>query len=347
MSQLRPEQLKAQLGKGLAPVYFIHGDEPLLVNECADAVRAATRAAGFSERQVFAVEPGFDWDSLMSASDSLSLFAEQRLLELRLPTGKPGKAGAQALRDYAARPPEDTVLLIVSGKLEASARRSKWAQALDQAGVSIAVWPVDLGELPAWIDARMRRHDMRAGREALQLLAERVEGNLLAAAQEIEKLFLLHGPGEVSLEDVEDLVTDSARYDIYGLVDSALAGDAAHTRRMLVGLRAEGVEPVLVLWALAREIRSLAGMARDIQKGAAPGQAMAARRVWDKRKPLVSGVLQRIRGRQWWAMLQRCASIDRIVKGRAAGSAWDELLQLALALAGRPPFRTTGIPGHD
>ena len=347
MSQLRPEQLKAQLGKGLAPVYFIHGDEPLLVNECADAVRAATRAAGFSERQVFAVEPGFDWDSLMSACDSLSLFAEQRLLELRLPTGKPGKAGAQALRDYAARPPEDTVLLIVSGKLEASARRSKWAQALDQAGVSIAVWPVDLGELPAWIDARMRRHDMRAGREALQLLAERVEGNLLAAAQEIEKLFLLHGPGEVSLEDVEDLVTDSARYDIYGLVDSALAGDAAHTRRMLVGLRAEGVEPVLVLWALAREIRSLAGMARDIQKGAAPGQAMAARRVWDKRKPLVSGVLQRIRGRQWWAMLQRCASIDRIVKGRAAGSAWDELLQLALALAGRPPFRTTGIPGHD
>ncbi len=347
MSQLRPEQLVGQLANGLVSVYFIYGDEPLLVNECADAVRAASRARGFSERQVFSVEAGFDWDSLLSASDSLSLFSEQRLLELRLPTGKPGKAGAQVLRDYAARPPEDTVLLIVSGKLEAATRRSKWVQALDQAGVSVPVWPVGLRELPGWIDARMRRHDMRAGREALQLLAERVEGNLLAAAQEIEKLFLLHGPGDVSVEDIEDLVTDSARYDIYGLVDSAMAGDVAHTRRMLDGLRAEGIDPVLVLWALAREIRSLASMARDIQKGTAPGQAMAARRVWDKRKPLVSGVLQRIRGRQWWAMLQRCALIDRIIKGRAAGSAWDELLQLALGLAGRAPIRNTEIPGYD
>ncbi len=347
MSQLRPEQLQGQLAKGLAPVYFIYGDEALLVNECADTVRAATRAQGFSDRQVFSVETGFDWNSLLAASDSLSLFSEQRLLELRLPTGKPGKVGAQVLRDYVERPPEDTVLLIVSGKLEAAARRSKWVQALDKAGVSVPVWPVGLRELPGWIDARLRRHDMRAGREALQLLADRVEGNLLAADQEIEKLFLLHGPGEVSQDDIERLVTDSARYDIYGLVDIALAGDAAHTQRMLSGLRAEGVDPVLVLWALAREIRSLAGLARDIQGGTPPGQAMAARRVWDKRKPLVSGVLQRIRGRQWWAMLQRCALIDRIIKGRAAGSAWDELLQLTLRLAGRAPIRATEIPGYE
>ncbi len=347
MSQLRPDQLATQLGKGLAPVYFIYGDETLLVNECADTVRAATRAQGFADRQVFSVEAGFDWDSLLAASDSLSLFSEQRLMELRLPTGKPGRQGAQVLRDYAERPPEDTVLLIVSGKLEPAARRSKWVQALEKAGVSVPVWPVGLRELPGWIDARMRRHDMHAGREALQLLADRVEGNLLAADQEIEKLFLLHGPGEVTLEDIESLVTDSARYDIYGLVDTAMAGDAAHTQRMLSGLRAEGVDPVLVLWALAREIRALAGMARDIQTGTPPAQAMAARRVWDKRKPLVSGVLQRIRGRQWWAMLQRCALIDRVIKGRAAGSAWDELLQLALRLAGRAPIRPTGIPGYD
>jgi len=347
MSQLRPEQLQGQLEKGLAPVYFIYGDETLLVNECADAVRAATRARGFSDRQIFSVEAGFDWDSLLVASDSLSLFSEQRLMELRLPTGKPGRQGAQVLRDYAERPAEDTVLLIVAGKLEPAARRSKWVQALEKAGVSVPVWPVGLRELPGWIDTRMRRHDMRAGREALQLLADRVEGNLLAADQEIEKLFLLHGPGEVSQEDIESLVTDSARYDIYGLVDMALAGDAAHTQRMLGGLRAEGVDPVLVLWALAREIRSLAGMARDIQTGTPPDQAMAARRVWDKRKPLVSGVLQRIRGRQWWMMVQRCALIDRVIKGRAAGNAWDELLQLALRLAGRAPIRTTEIPGYD
>jgi len=347
MSQLRPEQLQARLNKGLAPVYLVYGDETLLVNECADAVRAATRAQGFSDRQVFSVDAGFDWDSLLAASDSLSLFSEQRLMELRLPTGKPGRQGAQALRDFAERPPEDTVLLIVSGKIEQAARRSKWVQALEKVGVSVPVWPVGLRELPGWIEARMRRHGMHTGREALQLLADRVEGNLLAADQEIEKLFLLHGPGEVSQEEIESLVTDSARYDIYGLVDMALAGDAAHARRMLSGLRAEGVDPVLVLWALAREIRSLAGMARDIQTGTSPGQVMAARRVWEKRKPLVSGVLKRIRGRQWWAMVQRCAHIDRVIKGRAAGNAWDELLQLTLRLAGRTPIRSIEIPGYD
>ncbi|HHJ13182.1 MAG TPA: DNA polymerase III subunit delta [Gammaproteobacteria bacterium] len=342
MSQLRPEQLGAHLGKTLAPVYFIHGDEILLVNECADAVRAAAREQGHDERQVFSVEPGFDWDSLRSAGDSLSLFAQKRLIELRMPGGKPGKAGAQALRDYAADPPPDTLLLIVSGKLEPAARRSKWVQALEQAGVSVPVWPVEPKALPGFLAARMRRRGMRATPEALQRLAERVEGNLLAADQEIEKLYLLHGPGELSLDTVESLVTDSARYDIFGLVDAALAGEAAQVRRTLDGLRAEGVEPVLVLWALAREIRSLAGLARDIAGGTAPARAMAAARVWDKRKPLVTAALARIRGRRWWQLVQHCAYIDRVIKARAAGSPWDELVQLALALAGHAPLATTG-----
>ena len=333
MTQLRADQLAGHLRQSMAPLYFIHGDETLLSNECADAVRAAARARGYSERQVFAVEAGFDWNTLRAASDSLSLFAERRILELRVPSGKPGKEGSQVLREYAERPAEDTLLLIVSGKLESAARRSKWVQALDQAGVSIAVWPVDAAQLPGWIDRRMRAHGMRAGREALQLIAERVEGNLLAAAQEIEKLYLLHGAGELDADTVAELVADSARYDVFGLVDAALGGDAPHARRILDGLRGEGVDPTLVLWALSREIRSLTVMARQLQ-GSGLAQVLATNKVWDKRKPPVSAALQRIRGRQWWQLLQHCARLDRVIKGRAAGSAWDELLQLTLNLAG-------------
>lgn len=341
MTQLRIDQLGAHLKKPLAPVYFIHGDETLLVNECADAVRATARSQGYTEREVFAVEPGFDWNALLAAGDSLSLFAERRILELRIPGGKPGKEGTRVLREYAGRVPEDTLLLIVSGKLEPAARRSKWVQALDSAGVSLAVWPVEVAQLPAWIDRRMRRHDMRASAPALQLIAERVEGNLLAAAQEIEKLYLLHGAGELDLDTVAELVTDSARYDVFGLVDAALAGDAAHAQRILSGLRGEGVEPVLILWALTREIRALTQMARQLQGGAGLSQVLAGARVWDKRKPLLSAALKRIRGRQWWWLLRRCGRIDRLTKGRAAGSAWDELLQLTLCLSGLTPIKVT------
>jgi DNA polymerase-3 subunit delta len=339
MTQARAEQFAAQLKGELAPVYFVYGDETLLVNECADAVRAAAREQGYTERQVFTVETGFDWNSLVAASDSLSLFSERRILELRLPNGKPGKEGARALLDYAERPPQDTLLLMISAKLEPAARRSKWVQALDKAGVSVPVWPVDVAQLPAWIDRRMRGRGMQPSREALQLIAERVEGNLLAADQEIEKLYLLHGGGPLDLETVTELVADSARYDIFGLVDAALGGDAVYAQRVLAGLRAEGVDPVLILWALSREIRSLVSMARDMQGGMALAQVLASRRVWDKRKPLISGVLQRIRGRQWWALLQRCAHIDRVIKGRAPGSAWDELLQLTLRLSGVAAIR--------
>ncbi len=334
MTQLRAEQLARQLAGGLSPVYFIHGDDPLLVGECADAVRSAARQQGFSDRQVFSADSGFDWNRLAAASDSLSLFSERRILELRLPTGKPGRDGAKALCAYTGRLPDDTVLLVISAKLEAAARRSKWVQALDRAGFSVPVWPVETAELPDWIDRRMRRHKMLASRDALQLIADRVEGNLLAAAQEIEKLYLLKGPGPLGLDSVAELVADSARFDIFTLVDAALAGDAVYAQRVLTGLRAEGVEPVLVLWALSREIRALASMARAVKGGMPLGRVLAERRVWEKRKPLIGGVLRRIRGRQWWLLLQRCAVLDRVIKGRAPGSAWDELLQLTLRIAG-------------
>lgn len=340
MARLRPEQLDAQLRQALAPVYFIHGDEPLLVGECADAVRRAARERGYADRQVFSVEAGFDWDSLLAASGNLSLFSEQRILELRLPTGKPGDRGARALRAYTQALPEATLLLITAGKLEPAARRSKWVQALESAGVSIPVWPVEVAQLPAWIDRRMRAKGLQPDADVLQVLCDRVEGNLLACVQEIEKLYLLYGPGRVDLERVNESVTPSARYDVFGLVDAALMGQAARCQHMLSGLRAEGVDPVVVLWALAREIRSLAHMAAELATGAALGPVLAAGRVWDKRKTAVSAALQRISHKKFQSMLCRCARLDRVIKGRAAGSSWDELLQLTLLIAGVAAIRT-------
>ncbi|MBI5041957.1 MAG: DNA polymerase III subunit delta, partial [Gammaproteobacteria bacterium] len=285
--QLKAEQLAAHLKKGLAPIYFIYGDELLLVQEAADAIRAAARAQDYSEREVFNVDKDFDWYKLTESSNNLSLFAERRILEVRMPTGKPGDAGGRALREYAERPVEDTLLLIVSGKLDAQQRKSKWVTDLEAAGVGIQIWPVDAQHLPQWIRGRMQSRGLQPTPEAVQLLAERVEGNLLACAQEIDKLKLLVGDGAVDVAAVTAAVADSARFDVFGLVDSALAGEPERSVRMLSGLRGEGVEPALVVAMLARELRSLAAMAWEIGRGATAGAVMARHRVWPKRQPVV------------------------------------------------------------
>ena len=334
MSQLRPEQLASHLQQQLLPVYFVYGDEPLQAGECADQIRAAARRQGYTDRQVFSVEPGFDWESLRCAADSLSLFAEQRILELRLPNGKPGDKGSRALRAYTQALPADTLLLILSGKLEPAARRSKWVKSLESAGASIAVWPIDAGRLPAWINSRMRSKGMQPDQQTLQLLADRTEGNLLACAQEIEKLYLLLGPGAVDAATVDHCVASSARYDVFGLVDAALLGQPARVQKMLAGLRAEGVDPVVVLWALSRELRSLAPMAAALKKSASMAQVITAARVWEKRKAAVTAVLKRLSCNRIQSLLRRCAQLDRVIKGRAAGSSWDELLQLGMGIAG-------------
>ena len=311
-------------------MYFICGEEPLQVMESADAIRAAARQQGFSEREVMDVETGFDWNMLLDAGNSLSLFAEQRILELRIPTGKPGKQGGQALVDYAERPAEDAVLIITSGKLEGATKNSKWFKALDSAGAIIQCWPVKPAELPGWIQQRLRSRGISADDEGVRLLAERVEGNLLAAAQEVEKLLLLYGEGRLNAEQIAGAVSDSARYNIYDLVDTAVAGDLALSLRMLNGLRHEGTEPTLVLWALSREIRQLTDMASSGQPVEA---AMATARIWDNRKPLVRKALQRRSSRGWQALLKRCGKVDRTIKGVETGRPWDELFTLTRQLA--------------
>ncbi|MFQ5488684.1 MAG: DNA polymerase III subunit delta [Gammaproteobacteria bacterium] len=332
--KLNARQLPRQLESGLAPLYFISGDEPLLVQEACDLVRRHAREQGCSERIVIHAESGFDWNSLLQEASGMSLFAERRLLELRLPGGRPGEAGGRVLQAYGEQPPPDNVLLIISGKIDAAQQRSRWFKALEQAGVVVQVWPLTARELPAWIEQRMRGAGLRPQREAVLLLAERVEGNLLAAVQEIEKLRMLHGAGPLGVDEVLAAVADSARFDVFALVDSALAGDGRRAARILGGLRREGVEPVLVLWALGREIRSLAAMAALLAGGTGLEQVLARQRVWEKRKPLLRQALQRHDRRRWQHLLRRAAHLDRLIKGQAAGNIWDELLQLSLEVAG-------------
>lgn len=336
--KLNPAQLGKHLQGTLSPVYVISGDEPLLCQEAADAIRAATRQQGFSERQVFNADNNFDWGNLLQAGASLSLFAEKRLLELRIATGKPSDKGA-ALLEYLARPAEDTVLLISLPKLDGNAQKSKWGKALiDGAHVQfVQIWPVDAHQLPQWIRQRLAQSGLSASAEAVDMIAIRVEGNLLAAAQEIEKLKLLAEGTQIDVDTVQAAVADSARFDVFGLIDAALNGEAAHALRMLEGLRGEGVEPPVILWALAREIRLLATLAQQHAQGMPLDKAFSSARppVWDKRRPLVSKALQRLSASRWAALLEDAQQIDAQIKGQAMGDPWSGLSLLTLSLCGQ------------
>jgi len=333
--KLWPEQLAAQLRKGLAPLYLIHGDEPLLVQENADAVRTAARAQGYSERECLTVEPGFDWRGLMQTAATASLFAARRLLELRLNAAKPDSTGTDVLKTYAQRPPADTLLLITAAKLDKNAQKSAWVGALEKAGVVVPILPVDRRQLPAWIERRLLGKGLRPTPAAVALLAERVEGNLLAAAQEIEKLYLLFGNGPVSVEQVLGVVGDSARYNVFDLVDAAMSGQIERVARIIDGLRGEGVEPTLIVWALHREIQTLTGIIFALQQGTNLENALNQYKIWEKRKPLLRWALGRLSSANCRRLLNYCARADQVVKGARPGAPWDELLHLALALAGQ------------
>lgn len=328
--KVRPDQLQSHLKNELAAIYFISGDEPLQVMESADRIRAVARQRDYTEREVMDVDAQFDWNLLLDAGNSMSLFAEKRILELRLPSGKPGKAGSQVLQEYAQRPADDAVLIISSGKLDGSAKNTKWFKTLDQQGVVIQCWPVNLDQLPGWIEQRLQSKGIHADRDAIKLLADRVEGNMLAAAQEVDKLFLLHGASRLDFQQVAAAVADSSRYNIYDLVDSALQGDVVRSAKIIGGLKSEGVEPILLLWALSREIRQLV----QISEARVPADAaMSQLRIWDSRKPLLRRALSRHKANRWKLFLKRCARIDRVVKGVEDGRAWDELLMLSTQIA--------------
>ncbi len=328
--KVRPDQLERHLKNSLGAIYFVCGDEPLQLMEASDCIRTEARKRDYTEREIMDVDAQFDWNQLLDAANSLSLFAEKRILELRLPSGKPGRIGSKILQEYAQRPADDAILIISSGKLESSAKNTKWFKTLDQQGVVIQCWPVNAEQLPGWINNRLQLKGIAADREAVQLLADRVEGNLLAAAQEVDKLFLLHGAGKLNFEQTAGAVADSARYSIYDLVDSALMGDVVRTSRIIGGLKNEGVEPILMLWALSREVRQITKIS---EASISIDAAMAKQRVWENRKALMRKALSRHSGARWKLFLKRCAKIDKVIKGVEPGRAWDELLMLSTQIA--------------
>ena len=335
--QLRAEQLAAHLSGKLAPLYVLHGDEPLLVIEAGDAIRAAARAKGFSEREVLVAGPGFKWDGLMLAAGNLSLFGENKLVDLRIPSGKPGRDGGEMIARYCERLPEGVLTLVTLPQLDWATKKTAWFNALVQAGVAIELNAPNLPELPDWIALRLARQQQKAERAALEFIAAHVEGNLLAAHQEIQKLGLLYPAGELGLAQVEDAVLNVARYDVDKLRAALLEGDAARCARLLEGLRGEDVAPPLLLWAFASEIRTLAVLRAAQDEGRPLAAVLRAERVFDDRRAAaLQRALPRLRAPQLRAALLAAARIDRMIKGLVQGDVWDEFLQLALRLARKP-----------
>lgn len=330
-----PDKLKPQLSKGLSPVYLVYGDEPLQVQECCDLIRVAARTAGYATREVISIEQDSDWRDLADAGNSMSLFAEQRLLDLRLPSGKPGRAGGEALREYCARPADDAILLIGAGKIDGASTRSAWFKAIDKIGVTVGVWPLQGNELMGWIDRRLKAVKLQADKDAVRLIAERVEGNMLAAKQEIDKLVLLVDSPKVTADTVLSAVVDSSRYSVFDLTGAMLAGDARRVVHIIDVLRGEGVEAAPTLWAIQREVRELGLAASAVSRGVPPNQALSEAGVAPFRHKTMQPVLRRFRPAQWGAVLNRCNELDLMVKGRSKGNVWDELTDVCLAVAGK------------
>ena len=333
--QLKGEQLAAHLERELKPVYVVYGDEPLLVIEAADAVRAAARRRGFDERNVLTAISGFNWVELHHAAGNMSLFGGRTLIDLRIPTGKPGREGSAAIQDYCAHPSPDATLLVTLPGLDWTEEKAAWLKALSDAGVAIKLIPPNLAELPTWIAGRLRRQQQHAENDGLRFIAERVEGNLLAAHQEILKLGLLYPAGEITLVQVQEAVLNVARYDLDGLREALLAGDVARLTRTLDGLQQEGEAPPLVLWAMTEEVRALAQVKAGLQDGQALDVLLKDARVWGVRQSLFKRAVQRIDSLAAQAALAHSASIDRIIKGASGtGDVWNEFLRLGLRLKG-------------
>ncbi len=340
--QVRADQLAAHLQKGLRPLYAVWGDEPLLAQEAGDAVRAAARAAGCTERQVHTVAGAhFDWSGLLGASMAMSLFADRQLIEIRIPSGKPGKDGAEALQRYCQATSDDVVTLVQLPKLDRQQQASAWFTALDRAGVTVRVDPIDRKALPQWIAQRLARAGQRveageAGRQALAFFADRVEGNLLAAHQEIEKLALLYPAGALSFAQIEAAVLDVARFETAQLGEAVLAGQTARALRMLSALQAEGVAPVLVHWTLAEDIRALARVRDALGDGKPLPLALREARVWGAKERLVERAAPFVSDADAARWVEAARVCDGLVKGLKhpdwPADPWEGLKRLALGV---------------
>ncbi len=345
--QVAATQLSSQLQRGLGSLYTVHGDEPLLVQEAADAIRAAAREQGFTERTVHtAAGAHFDWSAVLASGGSLSLFADKQLIEVRVPSGKPGKDGSQVLQQLAANAQrsDDTLTLVLLPRLDSLTRNGAWFGALEAAGVAVKVDPVERRALPQWISQRLQRQDQRVaagveGERTLQFFADRVEGNLLAAHQEIQKLALLYPAGELRFEQVESAVLNVARFDAFKLAEAVLGGQVLRVQRMLDGLRAEGEAAVLVHWALAEDIRTLNRVKTAMDQGRPLPMALRENRVWGAKEKLIERLLPSISATTLAQWLRDAHTVDGIVKGMKRpdwpADPWDALHRLAMRVCMR------------
>ena len=331
--KLSLETLRAHLAGEPARAYLVSGDEALLVGEAADAIRARVKRAGFDEREVHFIERVADWDAVRASSNNLSLFGSRKLIEIRLPSGKPGVGGANAIVDLLAHASPDNVYLMITGKLEREQNNSAWVKAFESTGAWLATWPVELSRLPQWLRARAVALDIELDDDAVRFIADRTEGNLLAAQQELEKLRLIT-PKEsrrVDLAAVQASIGDSARFDVFQLGEAALGADVPRALRILAGLRSEGVEATLVLWSLAREIRSVWG---TTQPGGPRG--------WQKPSAALENAKRRAARLPYARLAARTSRADRMIKGQHRGDAWDEMALLIVEFAGRRTLPLVG-----
>lgn len=338
--QLRPDRLPAHLEKPLAPLYLLYGDEPLLILEAADAIRAAARAQAYDEREVLVAGAGFRWDQLAQAGGNLSLFGGNLLIDLRIPTGKPGRDGGEALQRHCEHLGKGVLTLVTLPQVDWQTRKAAWFTTLANAGVALELNAPPLRQLPDWVAMRLARQRQSAVPEALEFIAAHVEGNLLAAHQEIQKLALLYPAGLLTLAQVQEAVLDVARYDVDKLRTALLSGDAPRCARLLEGLRAEDTAPPLVLWALAQETRTLAQLRAQLDQGASFDAACSAAKIFGPRQGPYRDAARRCSMPLLRAALLQAARIDRMIKGLARGDLWDEFLQLALRLTQTRKVRT-------
>lgn len=339
--QLRLDALDAHLAKTLAPLYVVTSDEHLLAQQALDKIRHKARSDGFLEREILSVDRSFKWGALLAANQSQSLFGDKKIIDLRIPTGKPGKDGGQALQDYVAQlagnPNPDNVTVISYPKLDWASQKSAWVTRLQEAAVYLDIPLIERAQLPGWIARGLKDQGQSADRDALEFIADRVEGNLLAAHQEIQKLGLLYPQGVLSFDQIQEAVLNVARYDVFKLNEAILQGDVTRLVRMLDGLKGEGEALPLVLWALAEECRALLKLKIGMQEGRPLSVLFKEQRIWGGRERLMEPALRRLSLSTLQNALKNAAQIDKLVKGlrvkKLSGDAWDAILQLSLCLA--------------
>ncbi|WP_297325092.1 DNA polymerase III subunit delta [Nitrosomonas sp.] len=328
--RIKLEQLPQHLQKQTVPLYTLLGNEPLLILEAADLIRTHARRQGYTERELFTVDQHFNWPDLLTVGNNLSLFGERKIIDIRIPSGKPGKEGGKTIESYCNALPPDTLTLITLPRIDKQGQATKWFKTLETTGTLIPVYPIERNQLPGWIGQRLAQQQQKADSATLQFLADQVEGNLLAAHQEIQKLALLYPAGNLTFDQVKDVVLNVARYDVYQLSDAMITADTTRYTRILSGLQGEGTAPLLILATLAEQIRQLIVIRKGLNSGQPPAQLLQAARIWGDRQKSVIAAANRIRSPSLMLGLSHAAKIDRIIKGVDQGDAWEELLQLGL-----------------